>query len=389
MKPRIIVGDCIEQMNALSERSVHCCVTSPPYWGLRDYKHDGAYGLEKTLDEYVAKMVDTFQAVKRVLRDDGTLWLNLGDAYCTTTKGSDGGSPKQDRNIGSKYDCRRWNIPSGLKPKDLCGIPWRVAFALQADGWYLRDAIIWHKPAPMPGSQRDRCTSSYEFIFQLTKRPRYYFDMEAVKEPCAEQVVKEPDGWDVGDGSHGTIHREGRSKGRPNAATISTRVPRNVWKMANEGFKGAHFATFPRELPTRCIKASTSERDCCPSCGAGWVRLVERDRKPTRPGKNNASDDTGMANRDEQRHVTETRTTGWERGCDCSDNGSPPVPCRVLDPFHGAGTTAIAACLLGCEYVGIELNPDYAQMSRERIDRELNPSTARTDTEEPSPLFAG
>jgi DNA modification methylase len=295
------------------------------------------------------------------------------------------------------------------KTKTCIGIPWRVAFALQADGWYLRDAVIWHKPAPMPGSQRDRCTASYEFIFQLTKRERYFFDLEAVKEPCQTGAwdAMPPIGGIKAPGNNGNATYSGNTP-----SSSGYRTPRNVWtpawsmedaywmlealtvdhgrsnvwKMAHEGFNEAHFATFPVELPTRCIKASTSERGCCGACGKPVERVIERNRRPTRPGKDNTTDATGLANRDELRHVTATSTVGWS-ACGC---GKPLVPCRVLDPFNGAGTTGVAAVRLGCDYTGGELNPEYAAMSERRIGREKSPATFRDDRDlVGNGLFAG
>jgi len=380
-KYHILEGDCRAVLATMPVQSIHCCVTSPPYFGLRDYgtatweggdaecdhidadklaeRHrqrksmiafgeqcdgstrtrvhddqigkdcqylkscrkcgairiDSQIGLEPTPEDFVAAMravfggKDNAVGVWRVLRDDGILWLNLGDSYAGTW-----GSGGRRNMIGNPSRTGRRDSVTGrgLKNKDLIGIPWRVAFALQADGWHLRDAIVWHKPAPMPGSQRDRCTSSYEFIFQLTKRARYFFDMEAIKE---EAVC------------------EGSSQ--------SFSTPRNVWRMASNPFSGSHFATFPRELPTRCVKASTSEKGCCPECGKQWERVVESRVQPT---------------------------------CAC---GHDPVPSRVLDPFGGAGTTAIAACLLGRDCTLIELSQEYAAMSRKRVEAELHPSTAR------------
>jgi DNA modification methylase len=388
----IITGDCREAMATLPDQHFHCVVTSPPYFNLRSYSGGEAeIGQETTPDDFVAAMREVFGGkdnpvgVWRILRDNGCLFLNLGDSYCG---GGRGGNPaesayrKQATNVGSLVAPSP--IPDGLKPKDLIGIPWRVAFALQADGYYLRDAIVWHKPAPMPGSQRDRCTSSYEFVFQLTKSARYYFDMEAIKEPS--------DYFNKDRRAGGERHTyNGKCQGEPGTGSEAvvvineTRTPRNVWKIAHEGYSGAHFATMPVELATRCIKASTSERGCCSKCGAPWERVVERDRKPTRPGDNNISDETGKANRDEQRHVTETRTTGLEPGCKCDDLLS--TPCRVFDPFSGVGTTGVAARTLGRHYTGIELNAEYAAVSRDRIARALNPSTHRSDDEEHSSLF--
>jgi hypothetical protein len=239
----------------------------------------------------------------------------------------------------------------------------------------------------MPGSQRDRCTSSYEFIFQLTKLARYFFDLEAVKEPVAREHYGAFCSGNAGAVTARSLGRTGTGNEGTGKKWLTTGVstPRNVWKIAHEGFNDAHFATFPREIPTRCIKASTSENGCCPTCGAPWERITDRDRKPTRPGKSNTSDDTGKANRDEQRHVTTTRTMGWQPTC---DHQQTPVPCRVLDCFNGAGTTGLAANLLGRDYVGCELNPEYAAMAENRIARELRPATAMSNKNIEMPLFA-
>jgi len=209
----IHVGDCLEVLRGMDSASVQTCVTSPPYWGLRDYGVEGQLGLEKTPDEYVAKMVDVFREVRRVLRDDGTLWLNLGDSYSARS--------------GTGYTQMATTAP-GLKTKDLIGIPWRVAFALQADGWYLRQDIIWHKPNPMPESVRDRCTKAHEYIFLLSKSRRYYFDSEAMKEPTVQS--------ESGFGNE-------------------TRNRRSVWSVNLRPYKGAHFATFPPDLIRPCVRA--------------------------------------------------------------------------------------------------------------------------------------
>jgi len=186
---QIICGDCLEVMRDWPDESVDCCVTSPPYWNLRDYGIAGQLGLEKTPEEYVAKMVEIFAEVRRVLKNEGTLWINLGDSYAGS-RGT-GGNPgdKQYTHPGSRSVRTRPDVPVSLKPKDLCGIPWRVALALQADGWYLRQDIIWSKPNPMPESVRDRCTKAHEYIFLLTKKPRYYYDADAIREP-----KKDPEG---------------------------------------------------------------------------------------------------------------------------------------------------------------------------------------------------
>lgn len=247
----LLVGDCIEQMRSLPDASVNCCVTSPPYFGLRDYGHAGQIGLEDTPDAFVARLVDVFREVRRVLCDDGTLWLNLGDSYAADrgyqveqTKGGAKHGPAQAAG-GRSQKAEDY----GLKPKDLIGIPWRVAFALQADGWYLRQDIIWHKPNPMPESVRDRCTKAHEYVFLLSKGPRYYFDSEAMK----EDAVKGASGSSFSKGKT-AAHQLGRSSEKPREED-GKRNRRSVWTVTTKPFKGAHFATFPPDLIEPCILA--------------------------------------------------------------------------------------------------------------------------------------
>ena len=240
----ILTGDCIEQMKTLPDESVHCCVTSPPYWGLRDYGRVGQIGLEPTPEAYVAKMVEVFREVRRVLRDDGTCWLNLGDSYAGGKQGNDSfgdgtstlNNGGKNTKTGEKMPSKQRKPPPGLKPKDLVGIPWRVAFALQSDGWYLRQDIIWSKPNPMPESVTDRCTKAHEYIFLLAKSAQYYYDAEAVKENIGEESRRSKS------------FRNGRNK-------------RSVWTVATAPYSGAHFATFPPALITPCILAG------CPQGG--------------------------------------------------------------------------------------------------------------------------
>ena len=299
----LLQGDCLQQLATLPAASVQCCVTSPPYWGLRDYGTAGQLGLEATPDEYVANMVAVFRAVRRVLRDDGTLWLNLGDSYAgnsNNTRGEGAGGGKERGKAMGFGTLPQKKDYDGIKPKDLVGIPWRVAFALQADGWYLRQDIIWHKPNPMPESVTDRCTKAHEYIFLLTKSARYYYDNEAVKEDAVR----------AGDVPGGNGHYIQHSAGGHNKDGLTacgqkpvaeTRNKRSVWTVTTKPFKGAHFATFPPDLIEPCILAGSAA-------------------------------DT-----------------------------------LVLDPFSGAGTTGVVAVQHGRRYIGIELNPDYLEMSRKRI----------------------
>jgi DNA modification methylase len=361
-------------------------------------------GLEATPDAYIARMVKVFREVRRVLRDDGTLWLNMGDSYATAGGDDRTGSSDGATGRGERPDERR---RCGIRPKSLLGIPWRLALALQADGWILRQDIVWHKPSPMPESVRDRCTKAHEYIFLLTKRPSYYFNPDAIAEPLAEssvdrlsQDVDAQRGSDRVPGkTNGTMKAVGRmppiggikhaangfhggehttySGNRPEW-TRASRNRRSVWRIAPAGFKEAHFATFPPELPRLCISAGTSEHGCCAACGAPWRRKVEK-RLVKRPRPNDLVKRTGEAGTGNSCANTvagvSRETVGWEPTCDgraCRamiDAGKPPdvVPCTVLDPFSGAGTTVMVADRLGRNGIGIELNPDYAAMARRRI----------------------
>lgn len=271
----VLCGDVFDGLQLLPSESVQCCVTSPPYWGLRDYGVDGQLGLEKTPEEYVQKMVDVFREVRRVLKDDGTLWLNLGDSYVANATGGlsnrptlmTGGRANQveaakrpDKNV------------AGLKPKDLVGIPWRVAFALQADGWYLRSDIIWHKPNPMPESVTDRPTKAHEYLFLMSKSERYYYDHDAVKEPA----VKGNAGSRFDTGKTG-VNGAGRVQ-KGNREDHCTRNRRSVWTVATQPYKGAHFATFPPKLIEPCILAGSRDGDTVldPFAGAGTTLLVAK-----------------------------------------------------------------------------------------------------------------
>ena len=273
---RIIQGDCIEGMRTLPDASVHCCVTSPPYWGLRDYGHDGQIGLEDTPEAYVARIVEVFREVRRVLRDDGTCWVNLGDSYAATTKGSGGtgkstlvGTPNDEN--GQIFKPRRLDIGS-LKPKDLCGIPWRVAFALQADGWWLRQDIIWAKPNPMPESVTDRCTKAHEYVFLLTKSERYFYDAKAV----CEVSVSGPDRRLRSSTFAKAGTQGGHARGAEYVESDGTRNRRSVWTVTTKPYSGAHFATMPPDLVEPCIKAGSPEGGTVldPFAGSGTTLAV-------------------------------------------------------------------------------------------------------------------
>ncbi|WP_427112420.1 DNA-methyltransferase [Megasphaera sueciensis] len=328
-KNKIYCGDALEVLKTFPDESVNCCVTSPPYYGLRDYGMDGQIGLEINYNLYVNNLEAVLSEVKRVLKNNGTLWLNLGDTYGQNWRGGSTktATEKQFSNKGTLAFMSHGAYKiQGLKQKELLGIPWKVAFALQQNGWYLRQDIIWHKTNPMPESVRDRCTKSHEYIFLMTKQPKYYFDNDAIKEPCAGINQELPAGSEGAFGPQqsrrrlkgnaktfrGGVYTENKSfdnsvlqerDSHGNTPNITgLRNKRDVWDVSTKGFKGAHFATFPEELITPCILAG------CPEGGI------------------------------------------------------------VLDPFFGSGTTGAVAFKHNRYYVGIELNPEYVNMAEHRID---------------------
>jgi len=253
MRWKLIEGDCIAGMDELADSTVHCCVTSPPYFGLRDYGCEGQIGLEQSPDEYVSRLVDVFRSVRRILRDDGTLWLNLGDSWASTAQGTFNAPQKMAGKNAGVYGNFRPKV--GLPPKNLIGIPWRVAFALQADGWFLRQDIIWHKPNPMPESVRDRCTEAHEYIFLLSKKQNYYYDCDAVKEPVAESTIERLQQKNLMN-QVGSSRVPGKTNGNMKAVgNTQTRNRRSVWTIPTRGFKGAHFAVYPEQLIEPCILA--------------------------------------------------------------------------------------------------------------------------------------
>lgn len=277
MKAEILIGDCLDRMRELPPGIAQTCVTSPPYFGLRDYGVDGQIGLEATPEEFVAKMVEVFREVRRVLRDDGTLWLNLGDSYAggnTTGKWREG-SARADGDVRDDGHSRRnrngIGAVAGCKPKDLIGIPWRVAFALQADGWCLRSDVIWHKPNPMPESVTDRPTKAHEYLFLLAKSDRYYFDSDAFKEP----QVKGASGSEFHTGKTGE-HQQGRASTKPREDVDGMRNRRTVWTIPTHPFRGAHFATFPPALVEPCVLAGCPIDGTVldPFSGAGTTGVV-------------------------------------------------------------------------------------------------------------------
>ena len=452
----IIQGNALTVLRTLPDQSVHACVTSPPYWGLRDYgvapsvwsrnkahRHKwgpqilvnatnhvdkrrwnharngrgeerpiekrpglqrqrigqgcfcpcgawrGALGLEPTPELYVGHLLEIFRQVRRVLRVDGTLWLNLGDSYARdAVKGR-----HEPRHAGKQNYVLSHGVArvanqcdlsaSRLKPKDLSGIPWRVALALQADGWYLRSDIIWAKPNPMPESVTDRPTKAHEHVFLLAKSERYYYDAEAIKErvsPKTRTVHTTPrKGTGVESAGEKLNLWMERNGGRYHP---DRRNKRSVWTIASEPYAGAHFATYPTALVEPCIKAGSSQRGCCATCGAPWRRVVTRTSvHPTdysgkwRNASPQASGRRMLANIRARRQSGEAhdnpfpppKTLGWRPRC---THGKAPMPSTVLDPFCGSGTTGVVALRLGRRFIGIEMNPNYVQMARRRITRD-------------------
>lgn len=348
MQDQLLIGDACEMLRSLPSRSVHCCVTSPPYWAQRDYGVEGQIGLEDTPELFVASLLRVLREVHRVLRDDGCLWLNLGDSYFAA-------SPTNGVAL------RKTKAHPSLKVKDLTGIPWRVAFALQEAGWYLRSDIIWAKDQVMPESVRDRPTRAHEYLFLLTKSPNYFYDAQAVREPFQAKRLKST-----------SIDKEfGRNC-------------RTVWRINPTHYKGAHLAVFPEEIPDKCIKAGTSAKGACPQCGAPWTRVLERttakaienDKERDSKWTNTEKLASGkrilgsvkariQAGEDPLIPFRPPTTTGWEPSCECGDPLT--VPCVVLDPFAGSGTTLAVAKALMRTYIGVELNPEFGPLIQERL----------------------
>jgi len=429
----ILNGNCIEKLKELEDQSVNCCVTSPPYWGLRDYgtakwvggdpdcSHkrdskfsescstgqkalegaigDGIYkttckrcgavredeqlGLEETPEEYVDNLVKVFREVKRVLRDDGTLWLNLGDSYCMTSmrgkNSSFNGCVDQSKQgiVGIEK-----HIPDGLKPKDLVGIPWRVAFALQADGWYLRQDIIWHKPNPMPESVRDRCTKAHEYVFLFSKQERYYF--EQMVEPAQydgrkDTMLKGSQKYNTAVMPNQPVHTmasQGHERWVKDDKGNYVRNKRSVWNVPTRPFKEAHFATFPELLIEPMIQAGCPEF-VCNKCGEPRRKIIEREQAPEEVfTKKNSPDDCHSGSHvkgefkghggtlQKWRNEHPDKFLGYT-DCGCGEGFREGV---VLDPFFGAGTVGVVAIKQGKKYIGIELNKEYIEIANNRIN---------------------
>jgi DNA modification methylase len=431
----VLTGDCRDLLAQLPAGSVHTVVTSPPYFGLRDYgtgeweggdeacdhikgrgghlaessastrggghkvaeaqtipygdacgrcgatRKDQQLGLEPTPQDFVDALVQVFREVRRVLRDDGTVWLNLGDSYNSNPTSSGAGLQSRAFDGGDAPAFAAGERAAGTgsrktmacKPKDLLGIPWMVAFALRADGWYLRADIIWNKPNPMPESVTDRPTRSHEFIFLLSKNSRYFYDADSIREDAAPsfasrgfkaetQAVRQRVGSAQNGGTGERAERE-----------IVGRNKRDVWTVSTKPFSEAHFATFPPDLIEPCVLAGCPER-ACSACGAPWERIVEREgtgrtyERGATPADHRgmgAAQHSGSGSGALSVIVT---TLGFEPSCSCN---ADPAPGTVLDPFAGAGTTGLVAARNRRAFIGLELNPEYAQMARDRIETDI------------------
>lgn len=390
MSTRILVGDVRERLAEIPNESIHCCITSPPYFGLRDYGASGQIGLEASPAAYIETLVSVFREVYRVLRKDGTLWLNLGSSYMG------GGSHQGDKSLGnvdvsdSACSCGSCGIcfvylamkALRFKQKDLMLIPDLAVLALQADGWYLRSEITWCKKSCMPESVNNRPTSATEKIFLLTKSSKYFYDADAVRDELSDwskQALEKGDKWQRKFTSKDASRQSGDTGTRAGANYGSKINPmgrnmRNFWLLGPEPFPEAHFATFVTEIPRRAILAGTSERGVCRKCNAPWARVTETEKRPgSSPTRNDATSKryTGALDRkdsDLERSHSVSITIDWSSTCE--HGALTPIPATVLDPFFGAGTTGLVADQLGRDCIGIELNPTYAEMARKRIQQD-------------------
>lgn len=409
--------DCLAGLKLMESKSVNSVVTSPPYWNLRDYGVKGQLGLEKTPKLFIKSLVVIFREIKRVLRDDGTVWLNMGDSYAAAAKSrtSEQACRKSGLNGGhnSQIACKdqKSKLIGKLKAKDLVGIPWMLAFALRDDGWYLRQDIIWHKTTSMPESVTDRCTKNHEYIFLLTKKPKYYYDhiaiMQDAKNPADDIRRLNDQTWDnktspdemrngLRPKASSTFKRENSKRGavipgqqaathrpdREDTFANGKANKRSVWTVTPRSFVDAHFATYPQELIIDCIKAGSSEYGYCTQCSQPYKRYVSKNLVPTNKASFNSKADSrdfnadlqdAGSNRVKDGHkpgwINAFETLGWVPSCKCANTKRKPG--LILDPFMGAGTTALVAQKLNRNFIGFELNPKYVEMANKRLNSHL------------------
>jgi DNA modification methylase len=369
MTVKILQGHCLDVLKTMPDESVHCCVTSPPYFGLRDYQVEGQIGLESTPEEYIGKLVEVFREVKRVLRKDGTLWCTIGDSFTSGNR-----THRRDpdsKNLAALQTFDRLRTPNGLKPKDLIGIPWLLAFALRADGWYLRCDIVWEKPNCLPESVKDRPTKSHEYILLLSKSEHYYYDADAIKEPHGynrwssrrNQDAAVLDACYDGQAGKSSMLRTGQINPFPEGG----RNKRSVWTVNTQPYPESHFAVFPEKLIAPCILAGCPARACA-KCGAPYHTVFDRTVEPPPDRQNNnpfAHDPltTHGEGASTLRNVVKTAAAGEIPTCNCN---AGTVPGTVLDPFGGSGTTGKVAEDLGRNSIIIELKPEYVEMIERR-----------------------
>ena len=415
IKWHIEEGNNRDILRSLPEKSIQMVVTSPPYWSLRKYnvpdtiwgglegcehtfieksrywdnRHGaalsqegylelgsivdhrgyltsltcekcnawyGQLGLEPTPELFIEHLVAVFREIKRVIRDDGIIWINMGDSYSGSGRGADakyGDHAIVGESQAIKPDWGKLN----LKPKDLIGVPWMLAFALRNDGWYLRSDIIWQKIAALPESVTDRPTKSHEYIFLLSKQERYFYDQDAIREPLADSTINDRRMGTSGTGR--ARYSADNMSATPSGFTGANPLGRNkrsVWAISSEPLRDEHYASFPSELPTICIEAGTSEKGCCPHCGTSWIRSYNKEPVPQDiKGKMTVL----------WRREHPPKFLGWQQNCKCEPH--EPIPSIVLDPFSGSGRTGIAALRLNRRYLGCELSSEYAEMSRKLI----------------------
>jgi DNA modification methylase len=427
----LYTGNSLSVLRTLNADFIQCCITSPPYYQLRDYgtarweggdlscnhtvgnqvpdtknpnaiksgirpgcdastcklcgarRIDDQIGLEQTPEEYIEKLVKVFREVKRVLRPDGTLWVNIADSYAGSSKGrgSDGQinyglSEKQISHTGSHQDKLVPQKLKGYKPKDLIGIPWMLAFALRADGWYLRSDTLWNKVNALPEPVLDRPTRSHEYVFLLSKSRRYFYDSEAVRVASSSPKPIINTNHTTSASIFGDTLTDSQSNSEKLSESPDGKVNlRSIWSIPTQSFREAHYAVYPEKLVENCLKAGTSEHGCCSQCGVPYSRILDKksisrdelpkdhpDFRPTRYDRK--SKDNTYSNGGGQRLIS-SRTTGWKAGCSCEN--SKIVPCVVLDPFNGAATTGLVAIKNGRKYIGVDLNPEFIKISDTRL----------------------
>lgn len=426
----------------LLPKSIQCCVTSPPYFALRDYGVEKSkwpeitfklnewvpetvvpameccLGLEPDTVSFIAHLVHVFRIVRESLRDDGVLWVNMGDSYATSGKNrtkeqAEAKSTLQGSKKSQSQSLKQQSkIVSGIKPKDLMGIPWMMALSMRADGWFLRQDIIWNKPNPMPESVTDRCSKSHEYIFLFSKSQKYFFDAESIRTPLADDSIarlaqdienqkgssrgyagkrhngnmksilkKSFTSDQAGSGKINNVNRSGCFDGDGNLMVRPTANRKSVWTITTAAFKEAHFATFPEDIPEICIKAGTSKHGCCSKCYAPYKRVTETELLPTKKAAkisivderdHTADKNSSGSNRQKDGHLpghyNQITTLGWSPSCDCD---APVIPCTVLDPFSGSGKTPITAAKLDRNYIAFEISPEYHKMSEKISHQQL------------------